>query len=54
MSYLLKLYSKYFIEYDAANKILYIKSDIPVIDFIGIRTLVKHLVNEEVKDIRVN
>lgn len=54
MGYLLKLYAKYNVEYDLIHKILYIKSDIPVIDFIGIRTLVKHLENEEVKDIRVN
>ena len=54
MKYLLKLYAKYNLEYEAANKILYIKSNIPVIDFMGIRALVKHLEIEKVKDIRVN
>jgi hypothetical protein len=53
MGYLLKLYAKYNVEYDLIHKILYIKSNIPVIDFVGIRKLLNY-VNEEVKDIRVN
>ena len=53
MALLLERYARYLIEYDAANKILYIKSDIPVIDFVGIRKLLNYA-KEEVKDIRVN
>ena len=53
MALLLERYARYLIEYDPVNKILYIKSDIPVIDFVGIRKLLNY-VNEEVKDIRVN
>jgi hypothetical protein len=53
MKLLLERYARYYVEYDVETKILFIKSDIPVIDFMGIKHLLKYI-KEEVKDIRVN
>lgn len=53
MALLLERFARYYVQYDSATKILFIKKDIPVIDFMGIKHLLKYI-NEEVKDIRVN
>jgi hypothetical protein len=53
MNTLIRMFAKYYVQYDPVTKILFIKKDIPVIDFMGIKHLLKYI-NEEVKDIRVN
>lgn len=53
MNIIKELQEKYFIEYDAKDKILWIKSNIPVSDFMLIRKIVE-LKKDKVKEIRVN
>lgn len=47
------LYSKYGIEYDAKDKILFIREKIPVAEFVRLKNMLENIL-EEVLDIRVN